>query len=141
LDRVAKADAPSDGVAADFAVAVPIEGTTPSRLIGRELELASLATLLKANRLVTLVGPGGIGKSRLAIETAVAVRDHFRDGQLVVSLGAINSADLVVPAIAAAMQFVFSGPREPRLQLLDALRERHVLLVLDGFEHLMDAAA
>jgi predicted ATPase len=114
---------------------------TSSRLIGRESELVMLGTLLKTNRLLTLVGPGGIGKSRLASATAASVHSRFRDGHLVVSLGAISSPELVVPAIAAAMQFVFSGPQEPRLQLVDRLREQHVLLVLDGFEHLMGAAA
>ena len=111
-----------------------------SRLIGRDTELVMLRGLLKTNRLITLVGPGGIGKSRLASATAAKAHHRFRDGHLVISLGAISSPELVVPAIAAAMQFVFSGPREPRLQLLDALRERQALLVLDGFEHLMGAA-
>jgi predicted ATPase len=134
LERLERVGAPPSESAS-----IPI-GVASSRLIGRETELVMLNTVLSANRLVTLVGPGGVGKSRLAIATAAKAQGSFHDGHVFVPLGAVSKAELVVPAIAAAMQFVFSGPREPRLQLFDALQGRHVLLVLDAFEHLMDAA-
>lgn len=115
----------------------------PGPLIGRECELAALAALLvdPACRLVTLVGPGGIGKTRLGIQAAADRREHFADGVAFVALDPLRSPDLLAPAIADALALPLQSQHDPREHLLDALREREVLLVLDNFEHLLDGAA
>ncbi len=109
-------------------------------LVGREAELAALAELLRDPecRLVTLVGPGGIGKTRLAIEVATAQLEAFGDGVCFVSLASLNSPEFMVPAIVAALGFEFFGSTDPGIQLLNYLREKKMLLVLDNIEHLLD---
>jgi predicted ATPase/transcriptional regulator with XRE-family HTH domain len=118
----------------------PLMPTPPTPLIGREPELAALARLLgdPQCRLLTLIGPGGIGKTRLAIEVASCYQDFLPDGACFVSLAALNSSAFLVPAIADALGFVFQGQIEPRIQLLNHLRARQVLLVLDNVEHLLE---
>src|SRR5687767_8070139 len=83
-----------------------------SQLIGRELELAALADLVvQADaRLVTLVGPGGIGKTRLAVALGESLRSHFEDGVVFVDLSALNDASLVVPTIAHALGLADTEP-------------------------------
>jgi predicted ATPase/transcriptional regulator with XRE-family HTH domain len=113
---------------------------TPSTpLIGREHELASLAQLLQNPqcRLLTLVGPGGIGKTRLALEAASKQREGFADGVYFVSLAPLSASAFIVPTIADAIGFALYGPTDPRRQLLTYLREKSMLLVLDNFEHLL----
>jgi predicted ATPase/transcriptional regulator with XRE-family HTH domain len=116
--------------------------TPATPLIGREAELATLARLLRDPqcRLLTLVGPGGIGKTRLAIETASAQRELFSDGACFVSLVPLSSPRFIIPAIADALEFTFSGPLDPQTQLLNYLREKQLLLVLDNFEHLLEGS-
>jgi Mrp family chromosome partitioning ATPase len=111
-------------------------------LIGRERELAALATLLAHPevRLLTLSGTGGVGKTRLALAVASEVRDAFPDGIGFVSLVSLHDADLVLPALAQAEGLQSSSSRPP-LELLSAsLREQHRLLVLDNFETVVKAA-
>ncbi len=107
--------------------------------IGREAELAELARRLAepACRLLTITGPGGVGKTRLAIQTAANQIARFAHGVFFVPLVAVSAAELIVPAIAAALDFAFSGPVDPITQLLNYLREKQVLLILDNFEHLL----
>ncbi len=110
-------------------------------LIGREREIADIAGRIErdAVRLLTLTGPGGVGKTRLAIAVAEAVADT-RDGVAFVSLATTRDPRLVGDAIAQAL----GAPSRAGLSLIDriapTLRERHVLLVLDNFEHVVDAA-
>jgi DNA-binding SARP family transcriptional activator len=107
--------------------------------VGREEELAQLAQLL-ANptcRLLTIVGPGGIGKTRLAIRAARAQIGVYLHGIYLASLTATISADFLVSALADALNFSFHGPEDPKIQLLNYLREKELLLVLDNFEHLL----
>ncbi|MBI5033936.1 MAG: tetratricopeptide repeat protein [Chloroflexi bacterium] len=114
----------------------------PTTFIGREAEMGTLNDLLRdlQCRLLTILGPGGIGKTRLAIETAATQRERFADGIFFVPLASISSPQFVAPAIADAIGFTFSGTVEPRAQLLNHLRDKTILLVLDNFEHLLDAS-
>ena len=114
----------------------------PTRLIGREGEVAALCDLLAQgeSRLVTLTGPGGTGKTRLAQEVAAAMRDHFRGGVWFVDLSPLTDATLVVPTVAAVLG-VREAVGEPlRASLSRYLRDRHLVLVLDNFEQVLDAA-
>ena len=110
--------------------------------IGREPELAALGQLLADPQcsLLTVVGPGGIGKTRLAIEAARRSQDLFPDGVWFVPLATVNSPALLIPAIADAASFRFQDPANPQELLLRHLREKRALLILDNAEHLLDGA-
>ncbi|MCC7208177.1 MAG: tetratricopeptide repeat protein [Anaerolineae bacterium] len=109
--------------------------------IGREPELAALQRLLDDPlcRLITLIGAGGIGKTRLAMEVASREQAHFSDGVFFVPLASLGSSAYLVPAIADALDFAFQGQTEPRIQLLNHLCHKRLLLVLDNAEHLLDS--
>lgn len=106
--------------------------------VGREAECAELAEMLADpnGRLITLVGPGGIGKTRLAMQVAEAHVGVYADGVYWVALAAIHTAELIIPTLAQAMGFMFSGKEAPETQLLAYLREKRRLLILDNVEHL-----
>jgi predicted ATPase/transcriptional regulator with XRE-family HTH domain len=109
--------------------------------VGRAQEQADLTALLGRPdcRLVSLLGPGGVGKTRLAIETARAL-PGFADGVAFVSLAPVATPDLIVPAIGDALGVAFSGASDLLAQLSAYLRDRRALLLLDNLEHLLDAA-
>ncbi len=115
---------------------------TPTPLLGRETELATVCVRLLAPevRLLTLTGPGGVGKTRLALAAAAAVGDAFADGVVFVDLVLVRDPALVPQAIAEAAGVSQAGEQQPLLSgLLDALRDRDLLLVLDNGEHLLAA--
>jgi predicted ATPase/DNA-binding SARP family transcriptional activator/Flp pilus assembly protein TadD len=119
--------------------------TGPTPFVGREAELAELAELI-ANpdcRLVTLVGPGGIGKSRLALQMAADQVGAFAHGVYFVPLAAVSSPELIVSALADAIEFTFHDHQDPKEQLLNYLHDskREMLLVLDNVEHLLPRSA
>src|SRR5512143_572781 len=113
----------------------------PTPFFGRASEVHTLVSAFTASaaRLVTLTGPGGIGKTRLAVEVANRLSGSFPDGVVYVPLGDLDSADLVVPALAKALTVVETGERLDQL-VERALASRRALILLDTFEHGMAAS-
>jgi non-specific serine/threonine protein kinase len=114
-----------------------------SSFVGREQEAGLVLALLRQPgvRLVTLTGPGGVGKTRLAIRAAeVASRDEFANAATFVSLATVADSAQVVPTIARILGIRETGKRPQVDRLVDVLRDRHLLLVLDNFEQVVDAA-
>jgi predicted ATPase/tetratricopeptide (TPR) repeat protein len=109
-------------------------------LIGREREVATLVRLVRQTALLTLVGPGGVGKTRLALHVAGEVADGFADGVVFVPLAALGDSSLVGPAIATALGLADRGVQPLAPRLIAALQGKHLLLVLDNFEHVGEAA-
>jgi predicted ATPase/DNA-binding CsgD family transcriptional regulator len=111
-------------------------------LIGREREVAAACTLLARPevRLLTLTGTAGVGKTRLGLAIASELREDFPDGVCFVSLAPLQEHELVLPTIAQALGLHGSRTRAPLEVLQAALRERHLLLVLDNFEQVIEAA-
>ncbi|MBN1667185.1 MAG: tetratricopeptide repeat protein [Anaerolineales bacterium] len=107
--------------------------------VGREKELDTLATALADPycRLLTLHGPGGVGKTRLALQVAEEQRGIFREGVFFIPLGAVPAADLLPTAIAEALGYAFYGTEALAEQLLRWLEAKHMLLVLDNLEQLL----
>jgi len=150
--RMARAERASDRLAiADSAAFSPRTAATvhphnlPAQmtaLIGRQHETAALCTLLRRTdvRLVTLSGPGGIGKTRLALNVASELLDEVANGVYVVALAPISDPALVAGAIAQALGLHERGARSPLQQLKDYLRDKQLVLLLDNFEQIVDAA-
>lgn len=118
----------------------------PTPFVGRRRLLQELGQLLREpqHRLMTLVGPGGMGKTRLAVQLAQEQRAAFADGVCFVPLAPLESARQMVTAVARALHFTLNDRDErstPRQQLLDYLTGKQLLLVLDNMEHLLDGLA
>ncbi|MFZ1753424.1 MAG: BTAD domain-containing putative transcriptional regulator [Caldilineaceae bacterium] len=140
-----------DSISADPSVALPpVHRATASALpaqttpfVGRTQEVAALNELIAdpAHRLITILGPGGMGKTRLALAAAAAQVNHFPDGVYFVPLAGADNATAIVPAIMTALHFRFpDDSRTLQQQLLAHLADRRLLLLLDNFEHLLDGA-
>ncbi len=140
---------PASGAESAWGVGLQTQASTPgpapnlpvylTPFVGREAELAALDRLLNDPlcRLLTLIGAGGIGKTRLAIEATIRQKQRFKDGVCFVPLAPLSSPAFLVQAIADALDITIQGQSEPRLQLLAYLSGRQLLLVLDNFEHLL----
>lgn len=118
---------------------LPVQLTS---FVGREDEIDDLSQLLKQDtcRLLTLIGPGGIGKTRLAIEVAAHNLPDYRDGAFFISLASVPSPDFILTSIAEALGLSLQTQAsvDPENQLFDYLAQRQTLLVLDNYEHLID---
>ena len=117
---------------------LPAEATS---FIGRRRELAEIRKKLTEARLVSLAGPGGVGKTRLAIRAAADMRRGFRDGGWLAEFAELREPDLVGNAVMAALGLRDQTGTEPVALLLSYLRDKELLLVVDNCEHLLDAAA
>lgn len=109
--------------------------------IGREREQAEIKALITKNRLVTLTGPGGSGKTRLAMQVAMELTDIYRNGVWWVELAALKDSILVPQTVMKAVGLPEQSGRTPIDSLMDYFQSKHVLLILDNCEHLIDACA
>lgn len=117
---------------------LPVSLTT---FIGREKELEEVLQLIGRNRLVTLAGSGGIGKTRLAIKTGEHVMGDFADGVWLVELAPLASPDLIFQTMAGVLGNITQAAVSETDQLINYLRSKRILLILDNCEHLLDACA
>ena len=110
--------------------------------IGRAKEYTDIRQLLgQADcRLLTLVGPGGIGKTRLALQSSALLRGQFARGAFVAYLQPLRSSEFFVSAVADALGIALTGQEPPLVQLAHYLSDKEALIILDNFEHLLDAA-
>jgi non-specific serine/threonine protein kinase len=109
--------------------------------IGREREIAELTARVQTTRLLTLTGSGGVGKSRLALEVAHAVSGTFADGMWLVELAPLSDPTLVPQTVVSAFKLPEQAGRTPLDVLIGYLETKHLLLILDNCEHLIDACA
>ena len=117
---------------------LPTQLTT---FLGREREITEVGELLGRSRLLTLIGPGGTGKTRLSLEVAARSLGRFPDGVYFVELSSIRDADLVLPTVAMDLSLPDRGGRSALERLADHIGDQRVLLVLDNFEQIVTAAS
>jgi len=123
--------------ASAFALPTPL-----TALLGREREVDAVCQLVQRTdvRLITLSGPGGVGKTRLGLQVASALNGEFADGVAFVSLAPIRNPDLVLPTIAQALGMQDAGNQQPLERLQAYLRDKDLLLLLDNVEQVVAAA-
>jgi predicted ATPase/DNA-binding XRE family transcriptional regulator len=147
--KVARQEKAIDALDQEAAPSMPVPVSQPllsnlpiplTPIIGREHELQAILQQFEnpACRLLTLTGPGGVGKTRLAQEIAHKYHHTLEDGACFVSLVSIGTPEFIVPAVADALGFTFAGNMEMKTQLFNLLRGKQLLLVLDNLEHLLD---
>jgi predicted ATPase len=114
--------------------------TQLTAFVGRETELASLHAVLSdsRNRLITIVAPGGMGKTRLSLEVAAQMIPSFPQGIYFVALDRITSADLIVQSVAEVLPIFLASNEDPKSRVLEYLQDKTILLVMDNFEHVLD---
>lgn len=136
LVPIAAAEVAGDGRSSPYALPA-----APDSFVGREPEVAELIPLVASRRLVTLTGPSGMGKTRLAHEVAAAAAAHFGDGAVLVELAPVSRRDDLARTVAAALRL----PEQPGCgftdHLVDYLAGRHLLLLLDNCEHVSAASS
>lgn len=111
-----------------------------TELIGRDTELAEMKKLLSETRLLTVLAPGGTGKTRLAIQAAADLVAEYPDGVFFVALADLSTSDDILQTVAEGVGVALSSDEDPQTQLLEYLAPRRQLLVFDNFEHLSDGA-
>ena len=119
---------------------LPIQTTA---FVGRESELGELSKLITDSniRLISILAPGGMGKTRLSLEASERALEHFADGVYFVELAPLSLSEQIIPAIAAAIDYKFQqGEGNAKLELFEYLRDKSILLVMDNFEHLLGGA-
>ena len=127
------------------AVRRPVATNLPVQLtplIGRQQEIAAVSRLLRESqvRLVTLTGPGGIGKTRLALQVATELVEQYADGVFLVALAPVSKAEQVLPAILQTLDISEQSGQAPLSRLKAALKDKHMLVLLDNFEQVSEAA-
>jgi DNA-binding winged helix-turn-helix (wHTH) protein len=135
LEQRQSAIAPPDGAAMDSNLPMPL-----TRILGRDDVIAALRTQLSKRRFLTIVGPGGIGKTTAAIAVAQTVSASYKDGVWLVALSSLSDPDLVPSALTAVLGISLSGVN-PVSGLTAWLRDKHALIVLDSCEHVVSATA
>jgi predicted ATPase/class 3 adenylate cyclase len=121
-----------------FATNLPLQVTT---FVGRDDDVADVIDALEQSRVLTLIGVGGVGKTRLAVQTAAKILPRYRDGVWLCELGPLNDAGQVPDVVATALGVQQRPDQSITDSLLLSLRSRELLLILDNCEHLLDAAA
>jgi predicted ATPase/DNA-binding CsgD family transcriptional regulator len=111
--------------------------------IGRVNEIRELVQQLTREkfRLITILGSGGMGKTRLAIEVGRKLIPHFMDGVYFVPLASVISTEQIVTTLAEIIDFKFHSDKQPKQQLLEHFQKQHILLIIDNFEHLLDSGS
>lgn len=136
----------AEGLERSFPPLATLDGVLnnlPRRLtafVGRERELAEVQAILAGTRLLSLTGPGGTGKTRLSLEIAARSLEAFEDGVFFVELAPVSEPEMVAATIAQTLGLPERGGRTARDRLIDHLGQRRILLVLDNFEQVTDAA-
>ena len=136
----------ADGLERDFPPLRTLDvrpGNIPTPMttfVGRRREVAEIERALQGGRLVTLTGPGGTGKTRLALQTSAEIRGSFADGAFFVALAPISEPRLVASTIGTVLGIAEAPGRSPVDMIVDHLKDKRVLLVLDNFEQIIDAA-
>ncbi|HXL91827.1 MAG TPA: LuxR C-terminal-related transcriptional regulator [Streptosporangiaceae bacterium] len=128
----------TQGLTRHYLGELPVEVTG---FVGRQHELTQLSGLLRAARLVTVTGPGGVGKTRIALRVAADVAARYADGVHLVSLSALSDPELLPNTVATSLGLPEQDVRSQLDAIIDHLRDRQLLLVLDTCEHLTDACA
>jgi predicted ATPase/transcriptional regulator with XRE-family HTH domain len=115
----------------------------PTAFLGRENEIDIVSQQLRdpACRLLTLTGPGGVGKTRLAVEVARHLEPVFSDGVYFLSFAGVDQPESILPVVADTLGIIFSGPADPKQQVIHVLRMKNLLLIFDNMEHLVAGSA
>ncbi len=108
------------------------------RFVGRREEIIAVSEMLDSHRLITLMGPGGIGKTRLAIQVASEKYMAFEHGTFFAALAALSSPDYILSTIADAISFRFQGSADIKTQLMDYLRDKEMLIIMDNVESVIE---